>query len=100
MSDKLEQACQLLGDRVFCDDEYWYWDAGIGFGREVESDGLLAFALFEVVGTWPKQTQTAFTKRLIKSLPKHDTEFSYIAAFFLNELTPDLVIDAAWETKP
>ena len=95
---KLEQACQLLGDRVTpYQNGHMY-----KHGNQVVLDGNLAFALFDVVATWPKDRQTDFCKAICQSVGFLWSEEMQASLAYWNvlELTPDHVIDAAWESKP
>jgi len=108
---KLEQACQLLGDRV----EYHH-DINPDYCRftwkdspkKVQLDGNLAFALFDVVATWPQKNQDKFIVRLNVELPSREVEGidetsgDSVTMHFpmLQKLTPEHVIDAAIEAKP
>jgi len=90
---KLEQACQLLGDRVYYykDTNRWHWRTlfemySLHPISRVKLDGNLAFALFDVVATWPEKN-------------KHKFENAFRFKRIL-ELTPDDVINAAIEAKP
>lgn len=70
MNDKLEQACQLLGDWVYkSHDKVWRWNEYRNrLSTPVELDGLVAFALFDVVATWPPENQDDFDQWLSEKI--------------------------------